>query len=65
MAELLSMSVRSIDYYIAQGLLETRRNGTRVLISRDSLLRFARTNHPFPVSGISKGKAKREEKVAA
>ena len=56
-AELLSISVRAIDYYIAQHLLETRRSGSRVLITRASLLSFARKDHPFPVSGVRKLKA--------
>ena len=55
-AELLSISVRAIDYYIAQHLLETRRSGSRVLITRASLLSFARKDHPFPVAGAHKPK---------
>ena len=46
----LSISVRSLDYLIAAKRLATRRIGKKVLIPRGELLRFARGDHPEPVS---------------
>lgn len=39
-AEALDLSVRQIDYLILTGKLETRREGKRVLIPRESLLAY-------------------------
>ena len=44
-ARQLSISVRSLDYLIAGKLLETRRIGRKVLVTRASLVRFASGNH--------------------
>lgn len=44
-AQAVALSKRSISYYIAKGELETRRIGRRVLVTRESLRRFASTNH--------------------
>jgi hypothetical protein len=44
-ARQLSISVRSLDYLIAAGKLETRRNGKKVLVTHRSLVRFASGNH--------------------
>lgn len=44
-ARQLSISVRSLDYLIAGGQLETRRIGKKVLIPRGSLARFSQANH--------------------
>jgi excisionase family DNA binding protein len=44
-AELLSISVRSIDYLIAEGQLRVRRVGRRVLIPYQSLQQFTRSDH--------------------
>lgn len=44
-ARQLSISVRSLDYLIAGKLLDTRRVGRKVLITRASLVRFASGNH--------------------
>ena len=44
-ARQLSISVRSLDYLIAGGQLETRRIGKKVLIPHGSLSRFAQANH--------------------
>jgi hypothetical protein len=53
-----SLSIRTIDYFIAEGAFETRRIGRKVLITAASLKKFAAANHFGPVSGTS------EEEVA-
>jgi len=40
-ARLLSISIRSLDYLIAEGRLPTRRIGGRVLVAHDDLVRLA------------------------
>ena len=50
-ARQLSISVRSLDYYIAQRKLATRRKGKKVLIPHGELVRFARCDDFGPVSG--------------
>jgi excisionase family DNA binding protein len=45
-AHLLSISVRSLDYLIADGSITVLRTGRRVLISRDELVRFATPEPP-------------------
>ncbi len=42
----LGVCVRSIDYLIAREELATRRIGKKVLVTRESLRRFAQGNHP-------------------
>jgi len=44
-ARQLSISVRSLDYFLAQRKFETRRIGKKVLITHASLIRFAQANH--------------------
>lgn len=44
-AAAVALSKRSITHYIAKGELETRRIGRRVLITRESLRRFAAKDH--------------------
>ena len=44
-ARQLSLSVRSVDYAIANKELDTRRHGRRVLITHASLVRYASSNH--------------------
>ena len=44
-AQLLSLSVRSIDYLITSCEIASRRVGRRVLIHRDAIERFARQDH--------------------
>lgn len=44
-AAALSISIRSLDYYIARGELRTIRIGRKVLIPASELKQFARTNH--------------------
>jgi excisionase family DNA binding protein len=50
-AGLLSISKRALDYLIANGVLSVRRIGSRVLIRREELERFARGNHPKRLAG--------------
>ena len=50
-AQLLSISVRGVDYLIATKRLSTRRIGTRVLISIEDVRRFARSDHPERLAG--------------
>jgi hypothetical protein len=54
-AKALSISVRSLDYYIARKEFTTRRIGRKVLIPQASLLQFARADHFGPVNGDSCG----------
>ena len=44
-AQLLSISIRSLDYLIFNQQIPTRRIGRRVLVHRDSIERFARRDH--------------------
>jgi len=44
-AQLLSISLRSIDYLIFNQQLPARRIGRRVLVHRDSIEQFARRDH--------------------
>jgi excisionase family DNA binding protein len=44
-AQLLSISLRSLDYLIVSQQLPTRRIGRRVLVHRESIDQFARTDH--------------------
>jgi hypothetical protein len=48
----LSVSTRTIVYLIASGAFDTRRVGSRVLITASSLKRYAAANHFGPVAGI-------------
>jgi hypothetical protein len=45
----LGMSIRSVDYIISRRDLETRRVGKKVLVTRESLRRFAGADHPKPI----------------
>ena len=45
----LGVSIRSVDYLIAGGKLETRRIGKKVLVTRESLRLFARGHHTDPI----------------
>lgn len=45
-AEMLSISVRTLDYLISQRQIETRHIGRKLLIPHDSLRRFASADHP-------------------
>jgi excisionase family DNA binding protein len=44
-AQYLSISQRSLDYLLANGELNVRRIGSRVLIPLSELQRYARTDH--------------------
>ena len=50
-AQMLSISVRGVDYLIATKRLTTRRIGTRVLIPVEDVRRFARSDHPERLAG--------------
>lgn len=45
-AEILSISVRSVDYLLANKQLSSRRIGSRMLIPVADLQKFARKDHP-------------------
>lgn len=49
-ALMLSISQRTLAYYIADGTIRTRRIGRRVLIPHSELIRFARADHFGPVA---------------
>jgi excisionase family DNA binding protein len=46
-AALLSLSLRSLNYAIAAGLIRIIRKGRRVLIHRSEITRFSCLNHPY------------------
>lgn len=48
-AETLDISLRAVGYLIAKHLLETRRIGRRVLVTRQSIYRLAAGDHPGPI----------------
>jgi excisionase family DNA binding protein len=50
-AAALSVSVRTLDYFIARRELVTRRIGRKVLIPASELRRFARADHFGAVGG--------------
>jgi excisionase family DNA binding protein len=50
-AQLLSISIRGMDYLIATKRIATRRIGTRVLIPIEDVRRFARFDHPERMAG--------------
>ena len=45
-AAALSISIRSVDYLIAEGKVTTRRIGRKILIPAGDIKRFARADHP-------------------
>ena len=47
-ARALDISLRMVDYAIAAGQLETRRFNSRILISADSLVKFAASDQVIP-----------------
>ena len=53
-AEILSISLRTLDYRISSGKIKTHRDGNKVLIPRSELVRYARTNHADPVRPTDK-----------
>lgn len=50
-AQLLSISVRGVDYLVAAKRLSARRIGTRVLIPIEDVHKFARSDHPERLAG--------------
>jgi len=50
-AQMLSISVRGVDYLLASKRLSTRRIGTRVLIPIEEVRKFARSDHPERMAG--------------
>ena len=46
-AYVLSVSVRALDYLIAQRQLTAQRLGRKIMLSHSELVRFARVNHLF------------------
>jgi excisionase family DNA binding protein len=55
-AAALALCKRSVEYFVAKGEFETRRVGRRVLITRESLRRFAEKNHFEAVNSPPKAK---------
>ncbi|MGP8270465.1 MAG: hypothetical protein ACLQLH_10395 [Terracidiphilus sp.] len=53
----LSISVRALDYALARGEFETRKNGRKTLITAGSLKRYASSNHFGPVNADQERKA--------
>ena len=50
-AEMLTISIRKVDYMIADGRLLTRRIDSRVLIPIEEIRKFARSDHPRRMAG--------------
>lgn len=48
-ARQLSVSIRTVDYFLARGEFKTRRIGKQVLIPHTELTRFAGRDHWEPV----------------
>ena len=46
----LSVSIRTLDYFLSAGKFKTRRIGKKVLIPRAELVRFASSDHWEPVN---------------
>lgn len=50
-SEMLSISIRGVDYMIADGRLSTRRITNRVLIPTEEIRKFAQSDHPRRLAG--------------
>jgi hypothetical protein len=50
-SQMLSISIRSLDYLLARKTFQTRKIGKKILITHDSLVRFSRADHSGPVAG--------------
>jgi hypothetical protein len=50
-AEMLTISIRKVDYMIADGRLLTRKIDNRVLIPVEEIHKFARSDHPRRKAG--------------
>ncbi len=51
-ARMLSISIRSLAYLLSRGEIRFRRIGSKTLIPRAELLRFARGHHPSPLARV-------------
>ena len=51
----LSISLRALDYALARGEFETRKNGRKTLITAASLRRYAAKNHFGAIAGSQRG----------
>jgi excisionase family DNA binding protein len=60
-AAALSISIRSVDYLIAERKLSTRRIGRKILIPAGDIKRFARADHPERIR--TSGKVRHEEQL--
>lgn len=62
-AEMLSLSLSTLQVAVGRGMLRARRQGRRVLIARSELERFARADHPriWPQPGPDGRTRRREE----
>ena len=61
----LGLSPRSVDYLIQAKKLETRRIGSKVLVTRESLRLYARGNHPEAIRPTNDARDQRELRDAA
>jgi len=50
-AAILSISIRGVDYMIADGRLSARRIANRVLIPTEEIRKFAQSDHPRRLAG--------------
>jgi hypothetical protein len=54
-AEQVSLSVSSLDFYIARGEFPNlQKKGSKILIPHADLVRFARKHHPGPIRPTKK-----------
>ena len=51
----LSISLRALDYALARGEFDTRKNGRKTLITAASLRKYAAKNHFGAISGSQRG----------
>ena len=51
-AKMLSISLRSLAYLLSRGDIHFRRVGSKTLIPRSELVRFARGHHPCPLARV-------------
>jgi excisionase family DNA binding protein len=64
-AEVLSLSLRTIDYALSRGEFETRMVGRKRLITARSLKRWANTNHYGSVRGPKNDNVDQDQDKAA
>jgi hypothetical protein len=50
-AQALSLSIRSIDYLVSDGHLKTVGIGSKRMIPRDQIIKFARNGLSSPIAG--------------